>query len=270
MRAQPNATAVTARHVPHAASLPHSMAAAMVCVDVSIERQCAVVGFSNGVVRFVGLSTTGHAPALWRISDLYSHTARVSCAVCNDALGFAVTGSEDGTAHVWSLSKTQFVRSLVHTAPVVHCASSNTTGDIVTVTRRSGACDRLMSTRSASTWCTFRTDIDGGSGKSSAGAAMFGLDGASGVDGVTEEWALHLWSVNGEAVASRVLRSGEEPTAVAMTAYAIGCEANAVVVGRADGVVAIYSMLDLAHGMCLCLYLCVCARAKLLCSPAPT
>ncbi|EGD77683.1 beige/BEACH domain-containing protein [Salpingoeca rosetta] len=126
------------------ATLPHNSGGRMTCMGVCPSLSCAVAGYSSGVVRFVGFDTAvadggvmgawRRAPQLWRVSDALAHAGAVTSVVCNSALSFAVTASEDCTAQLWDLSKKRLVRTLAHREAVRHCATSGTTGDVVTVT----------------------------------------------------------------------------------------------------------------------------------------
>ncbi|KAB0793199.1 hypothetical protein PPYR_12819 [Photinus pyralis] len=65
--------------------------------------------------------------------NLYAHTDAVTCLAASPAYNVIVSGSRDGTAVIWDLSRGLFVRQLRgHTSPVAAVAVNDLTGDIAT------------------------------------------------------------------------------------------------------------------------------------------
>ncbi|KAF5299222.1 hypothetical protein FQA39_LY02395 [Lamprigera yunnana] len=65
--------------------------------------------------------------------NLYAHTDAVTCLASSPAYNVIVSGSRDGTAVVWDLSRGLFVRQLRgHAGPVAAVAVNDLTGDIAT------------------------------------------------------------------------------------------------------------------------------------------
>lgn len=65
--------------------------------------------------------------------SLYAHTDAVTCLAASPAYNVIVSGSRDGTAIVWDLSRGMFVRQLRgHAGPVAAVAVNDLTGDIAT------------------------------------------------------------------------------------------------------------------------------------------
>ncbi|XP_043271793.1 WD repeat and FYVE domain-containing protein 3 isoform X2 [Venturia canescens] len=128
--------------------------------------------------------------------SLYGHIDAVTCLSSSPAYNVIVSGSRDGTAIIWDLSRCLFVRQLRgHAGPVAAVAINDLTGDIATC---------------AATW-------------------------------------LHVWSINGEELASVNTCVGradrmQQILCVAFSQTHEWDSQNVVMTGSTDGVVRMWSM----------------------------
>ncbi|CAK9831938.1 WD repeat and FYVE domain-containing protein 3 [Anthophora retusa] len=127
---------------------------------------------------------------------LYGHTDAVTCLSSSPAYNVIVSGSRDGTAIIWDLSRCLFVRQLRgHAGPVAAVAINELTGDIATC---------------AATW-------------------------------------LHVWSINGEELASVNTCVGradrmQQILCVAFSQTHEWDSQNVIMTGSTDGVARMWSM----------------------------
>ncbi|XP_014604234.1 PREDICTED: WD repeat and FYVE domain-containing protein 3 isoform X1 [Polistes canadensis] len=127
---------------------------------------------------------------------LYGHTDAVTCLSSSTAYNVIVSGSRDGTAIIWDLSRCLFVRQLRgHAGPVAAVAINELTGDIATC---------------AATW-------------------------------------LHVWSINGEELASVNTCVGradrmQQILCVAFSQTHEWDSQNVIMTGSTDGVARMWSM----------------------------
>ncbi|XP_051170147.1 WD repeat and FYVE domain-containing protein 3 [Leptopilina boulardi] len=127
---------------------------------------------------------------------LYGHTDAVTCLSSSPAYNVIVSGSRDGTAIIWDLSRCLFVRQLRgHAGPVAAVAINDLTGDIATC---------------AATW-------------------------------------LHVWSINGEELASVNTCVGradrmQQILCVAFSQTHEWDSQNVIMTGSTDGVARMWSM----------------------------
>lgn len=127
---------------------------------------------------------------------LYGHTDAVTCLASSPAYNVIVSGSRDGTAIIWDLSRCLFVRQLRgHAGPVAAVAINDLTGDIATC---------------AATW-------------------------------------LHVWSINGEELASVNTCVGradrmQQILCVAFSQTHEWDSQNVIMTGSTDGVARMWSM----------------------------
>ncbi|KAH0568814.1 WD repeat and FYVE domain-containing protein 3 [Cotesia glomerata] len=127
---------------------------------------------------------------------LYGHTEAVTCLSSSPAYNVIVSGSRDGTAIIWDLSRCLFVRQLRgHAGPVAAVAINDLTGDIATC---------------AATW-------------------------------------LHVWSINGEELASVNTCVGradrmQQILCVAFSQTHEWDSQNVIMTGSTDGVARMWSM----------------------------
>lgn len=128
--------------------------------------------------------------------SLHGHTDAVTCLAASPAYNMIVSGSRDGTAIVWDMSRFMFVRQLSdHVGLVAAVSINDLTGDIATC---------------SATW-------------------------------------LHLWSVNGDQLATvnTSIGSADRMQQILCVAFSTAREwdqQNVVITGSTDGVVRMWSM----------------------------
>lgn len=128
--------------------------------------------------------------------SLHGHTDAVTCLAASPAYNMIVSGSRDGTAIVWDMSRFMFVRQLSdHVGLVAAVSINDLTGDIATC---------------SATW-------------------------------------LHLWSVNGDPLATvnTSIGSADRMQQILCVAFSTAREwdqQNVVITGSTDGVVRMWSM----------------------------